>query len=93
MTVATVVLRRGEEYLSVTVEGRVRLTDTDVEIDALTYREAFDEFAGVFPATLREVESMERALEEEAVEEARDLIEERRESFWDARPYVLEEAA
>lgn len=75
MTTATVVLRRNEDFISVTVEADVTFTSTDVAFDGLTYRDAFEEFAGLFPVSHRELEQMEQVLEDEAVEEARDRLE------------------
>jgi hypothetical protein len=89
MTVATVVLRRNEDdFITVTVEADVTFMDVSVAFDGLSYRDAFEEFAGLFPITHRELEQMEQVLEDEAVEEARDRLEDAAEM-----PYVWDSEA
>jgi hypothetical protein len=88
MTVATVVLRRDEDFITVSVEADVSFTDVSVAFDGMTYRDAFGEFPGLFPVTRRELEQMEQVLEDEAVEEARDRLEDAAEM-----PYVWDSEA
>ena len=81
MTTVTVVVRRNvDDYLTVSVEADVTLRRDTVEIDHLSYREPWDEFAGIFPVTQRELEMFERALEEEAKEEQAEALP----FYWEA---------